>query len=52
MVLIVFKNSLILTVGLETLFRGAWKRDTNNLMQELNENLSGNSKNNVNQAET
>ena len=40
---------IILNVGPETLFRGAWKRDTKIVMQELNKNLSGTRKYNVNQ---
>ena len=37
---------IIPNVGPETLFRGAWKRDTKIVMQELNE------KHNVSQAKT
>ena len=39
-------------VGPEILFRGAWKRDTKIVMQELNENISGTRKHNVNQTKT
>ena len=42
----------ISNVGPETLFRGAWKKDTKIVMQELNENLSGTRKHNVNPAKT